>query len=43
MCYTELKAALLAAHQLTSFQKVGHLFSAELLGERRSLSFCQRC
>ena len=33
-CYTDLKAALLAAHQLTSFQKAEHLFSAEPLGER---------
>ena len=34
-CYTDLKAALLAAHQLTSFQKAERLFSAEPLGERR--------
>ena len=32
-CYDELKTALLAAHQLTSFQKAERLFSAELLGE----------
>ena len=34
-CYDELKTALLAAHQLTSFQKAERLFSAEPLGERR--------
>ena len=32
-CYDELKTALLAAHQLTSFQKAERLFSAEQLGE----------
>ena len=34
-CYTDLKAALLAAHQLTSVQKAERLFSAEALGECR--------
>ena len=34
-CYDELKTALLATHQLTSFQKAERLFSAEPLGERR--------
>ena len=34
-CYTDLKAALLAAHQLTSFQKAERLFSADPLGECR--------
>ena len=32
-CYNDLKAALLAAYQLTSFQKVERLFSAEPLGD----------
>ena len=34
-CYDDLKTALLAAHQLTSYQKAERLFSAEALGERR--------
>ena len=34
-CYNDLKTALLAAHQLTSYQKAERLFSAEALGERR--------
>ena len=33
--YTDLKAALLSAHQLTSFQKAERLFSSEPLGDRR--------
>ena len=34
-CYNDLKTALLAAHQLTSYQKAERLFSAEALGEHR--------
>ena len=34
-CYDELKTALLATHQLTSFQKAEQLFSAEPLGKQR--------
>ena len=34
-CYDDLKTALLAAHQLTSYQKAECLFSAEALGERQ--------
>ena len=33
--YTDMKAALLSAHQLTSFQKAERLFSSEPLGDRR--------
>ena len=33
--YTDLKAALPSAHQLTSFQKAERLFSSEPLGDRR--------
>ena len=33
--YDELKTALLAAHQMTAFQKAEQLFSNEPLGERR--------
>ena len=36
-CYTDLKAALLAAYQLTFFQKAELLFYAEPLGEHRPL------
>ena len=35
MCYNDLKTALLAAHQLTSYQKEERLFSTEALGECR--------
>ena len=34
-CYDDLKAALLVAHQLTSYQKAEKLFSYEPLGDRR--------
>ena len=34
-CYTDLRAALLVAHQLTAFQKAEKLFSSEPLGDRR--------
>ena len=34
-CYDKLKMALLATHQLTSFQEAERLFSAEPLGEQR--------
>ena len=33
--YTDLKAALLSAHQLTSFQKAERLFSSDPLGDLR--------
>ena len=33
--YTDLKAALLSAHQLTSFQKAEQLFSSDPLGDLR--------
>ena len=34
-CYTDLRAALLVAHQLTAFQKAEKLFSSEPLGDHR--------
>ena len=34
-CYTDLRVALLAAHQLTAFQKAEKLLSSEPLGDRR--------
>ena len=34
-CYDDLRAALIAAHQLTSYQKAELLFSSEPLGDRR--------
>ena len=34
-CYDDLRAAHLAAHKLTAFQKTEKLFSSEPLGDRR--------
>jgi len=34
-CYDELRAALLAANQLTDYQKAERMFSSEPLGDRR--------
>ena len=43
-CYTDLRAALLVAHQLTTFQKAEKLFLSEPLGDRHpSSSPCCFC